>query len=53
MIDVHPVLKTDLHIHSSEDPRDVIAHDAYALMDRAVELGFDAIALTLLDRAAR
>ena len=50
MIDVHPVLKTDLHIHSSEDPRDVIAHDAYALMDRAVELGFDAIALTLHDR---
>ena len=50
MIDVHPVLKTDLHLHTSEDPVDVIAHNAYALIDRAVELGFDAIALTLHDR---
>jgi predicted metal-dependent phosphoesterase TrpH len=50
MTDVQPVLKTDLHIHTSEDPADVIAHDAYALIDRAVELGFDAIALTLHDR---
>ncbi len=50
MIHVHPALKTDLHLHSSEDPVDVIAHSAYALIDRAVELGFDAIALTLHDR---
>ena len=50
MTDVHPVLKTDLHLHTSEDPRDVIAHDAYALIERALELGFDAIALTLHDR---
>jgi len=50
MIDVRPVLKTDLHLHTSEDPVDVIAHNAYALIDRAVELGFDAIALTLHDR---
>jgi predicted metal-dependent phosphoesterase TrpH len=50
MIDVHPVLKTDLHLHTSEDPVDIIAHNAYGLIDRAVELGFDAIALTLHDR---
>jgi len=50
MIDVHPVLKTDLHLHTSDDPVDVIAHNAYDLIDRAVELGFDAIALTLHDR---
>ncbi len=50
MIDLHPVLKTDLHIHTSEDPVDVIAHDAYGLMDRAVALGFDAIAITLHDQ---
>jgi predicted metal-dependent phosphoesterase TrpH len=43
------MLKTDLHLHTSEDPVDVIAHNAYALIDRAVELGFDAIALTLHD----
>ena len=50
MIEGHPVLKTDLHLHASEDPADVIAHDSYAVVDRAVELGFDAIALTLHDR---
>jgi predicted metal-dependent phosphoesterase TrpH len=50
MIDLHPVLKTDLHLHTSEDPVDIIAHNAYGLIDRAVELGFDAIALTLHDR---
>ena len=43
-------LKTDLHLHSSEDPADVITHDAYTLIDKAVELGFDALALTLHDR---
>jgi hypothetical protein len=50
MFDVRPVLKTDLHLHTSEDPVDIIDHNAYALIDRAVELGFDAIALTLHDR---
>ena len=50
MIEGHPVLKTDLHLHTSEDPADVIVHDSYTLIDRAVELRFDAIALTLHDR---
>jgi predicted metal-dependent phosphoesterase TrpH len=43
------VLKVDLHLHSSEDPVDVISHDAHQLIDRAAELGFDALALTLHD----
>jgi predicted metal-dependent phosphoesterase TrpH len=50
MADVQSVLKTDLHLHTSEDPADVILHDSYALIDRAVELGFDAVAITLHDR---
>ncbi len=44
------MLKVDLHLHTSEDPADVIAHDAYQLVDRAAELGFDALAITLHDR---
>jgi predicted metal-dependent phosphoesterase TrpH len=44
------VLKVDLHLHSREDPVDPIAHDATALIDRAAELGFHALALTLHDR---
>ena len=50
MVDLQSVLKTDLHLHTSEDPADVILHDSYALIDRAVELGLDAIAITLHDR---
>ena len=44
------VLKTDLHLHTSEDPADVIGHDAHALIERAAELGFGALAITLHDR---
>lgn len=43
------MLKVDLHLHSSEDPVDVIHHDARQLIDRAAELGFNALALTLHD----
>jgi len=43
------VLKIDLHLHSSEDPVDVIDHDARQLIDKAAALGFDALALTLHD----
>ena len=49
MIEGHPVLKVDLHLHTSQDPADVIPHDACALVDRAAALGFDAIAITLHD----
>lgn len=44
------MLKVDLHLHTAEDPRDHIAHDALALIDRAAELGFGALAITLHDR---
>ena len=44
------MLKVDLHLHTSEDPADVITHDAYQLVNRAAELGFDALAITLHDR---
>jgi len=44
------VLKVDLHLHTKEDPLDVIRHDATALIDRAATLGFDALAITLHDR---
>jgi predicted metal-dependent phosphoesterase TrpH len=42
-------LKVDLHLHSSEDPVDHITYDARAVIDRAADLGFDALALTLHD----
>ena len=44
------MLKADFHLHSSEDPIDVIGHDAHALIARAAELGFGALAITLHDR---
>lgn len=44
------MLKVDLHLHTSDDPADVISHDAHSLIDSAAELGFDALAITLHDR---
>lgn len=44
------MLKIDLHLHTADDPLDDIRHDAPALIDRAADLGFDALALTLHDR---
>jgi predicted metal-dependent phosphoesterase TrpH len=43
------VLKVDLHLHTGEDPVDRISHTATDLVDRAVTLGFDALAITLHD----
>jgi hypothetical protein len=43
------VLKVDLHLHTSEDPADSIGHSAMDLIDRAAELGYDALAITLHD----
>jgi len=43
------VLKIDFHTHTSEDPVDRIIHSTYGLIDRAVELGFNALAVTLHD----
>jgi predicted metal-dependent phosphoesterase TrpH len=43
-------LKVDLHLHTAEDPEDLISHDAQTLVERAHDLGFDALAITLHDR---
>lgn len=44
------MLKIDLHLHTAEDPVDVVSHDTGRLIDRAAALGFDALAITLHDR---
>src|SRR5688572_21539300 len=44
------VLKVELHTHSADDPVDRIPHSTIQLIDRAAELGFDALAVTLHDR---
>lgn len=44
------VLKVDLHLHTAEDPEDAIVHDAQTLVERARDLGFDALAITLHNR---
>jgi predicted metal-dependent phosphoesterase TrpH len=41
------MIKVDLHMHSGEDPDDGLGYPATALVDRAVELGYGAIAITL------
>jgi predicted metal-dependent phosphoesterase TrpH len=43
------VLKVDLHLHTSEDPADWIGHSAAELIDRAAELGYHALSITLHD----
>lgn len=44
------MLKVDLHIHTADDPIDRIPHSSIELIDRAAELGYGAIAITLHDR---
>jgi hypothetical protein len=41
------MLKVELHTHSADDPVDRIPHTTVALIDRAVALGYDALAITL------
>jgi predicted metal-dependent phosphoesterase TrpH len=41
------MIKVDLHMHTGEDPEDGLRYPATALVDRAVQLGFGAIAITL------
>jgi len=43
------VLKIDLHLHTSDDPRDRISYSSHDLIDRAAALGFKALAITLHD----
>src|SRR5438874_2796191 len=42
-------IKVDLHIHTLDDPKDVIDYSAHQLLERARELGFGALAITLHD----
>jgi predicted metal-dependent phosphoesterase TrpH len=44
------MLKVELHAHTADDPIDRIPHSTHQLIDRAAELGFDALAVTLHDR---
>lgn len=45
------MLKVDLHLHTSDDPHDEVGHSARELIDRAVELKFDVIAITNHDQS--
>jgi predicted metal-dependent phosphoesterase TrpH len=42
-------IKVDLHIHTVDDPKDVIDYSAHELLERARALGFGALAITLHD----
>jgi predicted metal-dependent phosphoesterase TrpH len=44
------VLKVELHTHTADDPRDLIPYTSAQLIDRAAELGFQALAITLHDK---
>src|SRR5262249_20084003 len=43
------MLKTDLHLHTADDPIDRIPYTTFQLIDRAAQLCFEAIAITLHD----
>ncbi|MBW1946485.1 MAG: PHP domain-containing protein [Deltaproteobacteria bacterium] len=40
------ILKADLHIHTSEDPEDLILYSATELIDMACRLGYSVLAIT-------
>jgi len=40
-------IKVDLHIHTLDDPKDVIDYSAHQLLERARALGFGVLAITL------
>jgi len=42
-------IKIDLHIHTFDDPKDVIDYSAHQLLERARSLGFGVLAITLHD----
>jgi predicted metal-dependent phosphoesterase TrpH len=44
------VLKIDFHTHTADDPHDHISYSTRELIDRASDLGFDALAITLHDK---
>src|SRR5947207_944197 len=42
-------IKIDLHIHTHDDPKDVVDYSAHQLLERAHNLGFGVLAITLHD----
>lgn len=44
------MLKVELHTHTADDPVDAIPYTTFELIDRAVALGYDALAITLHER---
>ena len=48
-IDNKDWIKIDLHIHTLDDPKDVIDYSAHELLERARQLGFRVLAITLHD----
>jgi hypothetical protein len=50
VIDPVVMLKVELHSHTADDPVDRIPHSTLDLIDRAVALGYDALAITLHER---
>src|SRR5882757_2058700 len=42
-------IKLDLHIHTLDDPKDVIDYSAHQLLEKARGLGFAVLAITLHD----
>ena len=44
------MLKVELHAHTADDPIDRIPYSTLDLIDRAVALGYDALAITLHER---
>jgi predicted metal-dependent phosphoesterase TrpH len=44
------MLKVELHTHTADDPADPIPYSTCDLIDRAAELGYDALAVTLHDK---
>src|SRR5207302_894086 len=42
-------IKIDLHIHTLDDPKDVLDYSAHQLLERAKRLGFGVLAITLHD----
>src|SRR5437762_4187065 len=48
-IDNEHWIKVDLHIHTLDDTKDVIDYSAHQLLERAKQLGFGVLAITLHD----
>ena len=44
------LIKTELHAHTNLDPCDAVSHSTRDLIDRAAELHYEAVAITLHDR---